>query len=100
MYLNLHTQRFYCLPDNYEIIDTSLADVRYQLDPLYTREQISQLDLTGRWSRSLSGVKYLPGVVGMNNIKANDFMNVVLQALAHVKPIRNYFLMVSNYQLE
>lgn len=29
----------------------------------------------------------------MNNIKANDYLNVVAQALAHVLPIRNYFLL-------
>lgn len=29
----------------------------------------------------------------MNNIKANDYMNVVVQALAHVKPIRDFFLL-------
>lgn len=29
----------------------------------------------------------------MNNIKANDYLNVVVQALAHVTPIRNFFLL-------
>ena len=29
----------------------------------------------------------------MNNIKANDYLNVVVQLLAHVFPIRNYFLL-------
>ena len=27
VYLNLQTQKFYCLPDNYEIIDSSLEDI-------------------------------------------------------------------------
>lgn len=27
MFLNLHTLKFYCLPDNYEIIDSSLEDI-------------------------------------------------------------------------
>ena len=27
VFLNLHTLKFYCLPDNYEIIDSSLEDV-------------------------------------------------------------------------
>ena len=31
--------------------------------------------------------------VGMNNIKANDYVNVVAQLLAHVFPIRNFFLL-------
>ncbi len=41
---------------------------------------------------------YLPGIVGLNNIKANDYCNVVLQALCHVKPLRDYFLREENYK--
>lgn len=29
----------------------------------------------------------------MNNIKANDYLNVVVQVMAHVAPIRNFFLL-------
>ena len=28
VWLNLHTLKFYCLPDNYEIIDPSLEDIK------------------------------------------------------------------------
>jgi hypothetical protein len=35
--------------------------------------------------------RIVPGFVGMNNIKANDYVNVVAQLLAHVLPIRNFF---------
>lgn len=49
-------------------------------------------------SRAFSGTMYLPGIVGLNNIKANDYCNVVLQALSHVIPIRNYFLNEANYK--
>ncbi len=48
--------------------------------------------------RAYCGTMYLPGIVGLNNIKANDYCNVVLQALSHVKPIRNYFLDEKNYK--
>lgn len=37
------------------------------------------------------------GIVGLNNIKANDYMNVVLHALAHVVPFRDYLLREENY---
>uniref|UniRef100_A0AC34QEH6 USP domain-containing protein n=1 Tax=Panagrolaimus sp. JU765 TaxID=591449 RepID=A0AC34QEH6_9BILA len=40
---------------------------------------------------------YYPGIVGLNNIKANDYANVVFHALAHVAPLRNYFLREENY---
>ena len=29
----------------------------------------------------------------MNNIKANDYFNVVIQALAHIPPLRNFFML-------
>ena len=31
VFLNLHTAKFYCLPDNYEVYDASLDDILYQV---------------------------------------------------------------------
>ena len=41
---------------------------------------------------------YLPGFVGLNNLKCTDYVNVVLHALSHVKPIRDFFLNPVNYR--
>lgn len=49
------------------------------------------------WARSLEGQEYMPGLVGLNNMKNNDYVNVAVQILARVVPIRNYFLDASNY---
>ncbi|XP_064478228.1 ubiquitin carboxyl-terminal hydrolase 39-like [Ornithodoros turicata] len=97
VFLNLQTLRFYCLPDNYQIIDSSLNDITYVLRPTFTPNEIARLDRNERLSRAYDGTTYLPGIVGLNNIKANDFCNVVLQALSHVPPLRNYFLREENY---
>ncbi|KAJ9575533.1 hypothetical protein L9F63_007603, partial [Diploptera punctata] len=97
VFLNLHTLRFYCLPDNYEIIDSSLDDIKYVLNPTFTSEQIFSMDSSDKLSRAIDGTMYLPGIVGLNNIKANDYCNVILQALSHVTPLRNYFLREINY---
>ncbi|CAE1313444.1 USP39 [Acanthosepion pharaonis] len=98
VYLNLQTQKFYCLPDNYEIIDSSLEDIIYVLNPTFDNEHISKLDANPKLSRAYDGTTYLPGIVGLNNIKANDYCNVILQALSHVPPLRNYFLQEENYK--
>lgn len=45
----------------------------------------------------LSGDEYLPGVMGMNVIGKTDYINVVVEALSHVTPIRDFFLIPSNY---
>ncbi|KAG5673426.1 hypothetical protein PVAND_003474 [Polypedilum vanderplanki] len=97
VFLNLSNLRFYCLPDNYEIIDSSLDDIKYVLNPTFTKNDIKVLDDSEKTSRTLDGTLYFPGIVGLNNIKANDYCNVVLQALSHVTPIRDYFLCEQNY---
>ncbi|NXS27921.1 SNUT2 protein, partial [Pomatostomus ruficeps] len=98
VFLNLHTLKFYCLPDNYEIIDSSLEDITYVLKPTFTAQHIAQLDKQAKLSRAYDGTTYLPGIVGLNNIKANDYANAVLQALSNVPPLRNYFLEEENYR--
>ncbi|ROT62424.1 putative U4/U6.U5 tri-snRNP-associated protein [Penaeus vannamei] len=97
VYLNLQTLRFYCLPDNYEIIDSSLNDIIYVVNPTFTKEYIAKKVNQSKMSRAYDGTLYLPGIVGLNNIKANDYCNVVLQALSNITPLRNYFLDPNNY---
>ena len=48
VFLNLATKKFYCLPDNYEIIDPSLSDIIYVLDPTYPLELINKLETSGK----------------------------------------------------
>ncbi|XP_065347012.1 ubiquitin carboxyl-terminal hydrolase 39 [Cloeon dipterum] len=97
VFLNLLTLKFYCLPDNYEIIDSSLDDIKYVLNPTFDSELIKNLDISSKLSRAIDGTMYLPGIVGLNNIKENDYCNVILQALSHVSPLRDYFLEEKNY---
>lgn len=98
VYINLQTERIYCLPDGYEILDSSLDDIRYVLNPRFTREQVQQLDINKQWSRALDGSDYLPGMVGLNNIRETEFVNVTIQSLMRVTPMRNFFLVPENYQ--
>lgn len=34
----------YCLPDGYEVVERSLDDIRYVLNPTFTAEEIARLD--------------------------------------------------------
>ncbi|XP_076062038.1 ubiquitin specific protease 39 [Oratosquilla oratoria] len=97
VYLNLLTLKFYCLPDNYEIIDSSLNDIIYVVNPTFTKDHIQKCVMQSKMSRAYDGTLYLPGIVGLNNIKENDYCNVVLHALSHITPLRNYFLDPNNY---
>ncbi|GAB4830767.1 hypothetical protein Ancab_004800 [Ancistrocladus abbreviatus] len=98
VYINLRTEKVYCLPDGYEINDPSLDDIRHVLNPRFTKEQVEQLDKNKLWSRALDGSDYLPGMVGLNNIKETDFVNVTIQSLMRVTPLRNFFLIPENYE--
>ncbi len=135
-------RQVYCLPDSYEVLDRSLDDIRYVLNPLFTRQEVAAVDQVGpgecltcrvcccsgrrlhimapapsweqlpqvltlnaalltatllpawlpvqsvTWSRSLDGTEYMPGLVGLNNMKNNDYANVVIQVLARIGLIR------------
>ncbi|XP_055335233.1 U4/U6.U5 tri-snRNP-associated protein 2-like [Paramacrobiotus metropolitanus] len=97
VFLNLSSLRFYCLPDGYEILTLTLEDITFNLKPHFSDKEIKEMDTDSRMAIAYDGSSYLPGVIGLNNIKANDYCNVVFQALSHVRPIRNYFLKESNY---
>ncbi|KAK9931418.1 hypothetical protein M0R45_018693 [Rubus argutus] len=82
VYINLGTEKFYCLPDGYEINDPSLEDIRHVLNPRFSEDLIEQIDKNKQWSRAIDGSDYLPGMVGLNNIMdKNDFVNIIVRCL-------------------
>jgi U4/U6.U5 tri-snRNP-associated protein 2 len=95
VYINMQTQKVYVLPEGYEVRNKSLDDIKFVSDPTYTKNEVLSLDRKGneKSAWALSGKEYIPGFVGMNNIKENDYFNVIVQALSHVPPLRNYFML-------
>lgn len=93
VFINMETQKVYVLPEGYEVKSKSLSDIKYVSDPRYTKQDVMELDRKPRSAWTLGGKEYTPGYVGMNNIKENDYLNVVVQALSHVPPLRNFFLL-------
>ena len=89
---------FWCLPDDYEIDrnEPSLQDIRLALHPTFTQSQVRQLDTQKELVRDLFGRRYLPGYVGLNNLNKTDYLNCVVQALGHVRPLRDFFLLAPN----
>ncbi|EPQ29185.1 uncharacterized protein PFL1_03472 [Pseudozyma flocculosa PF-1] len=93
VFMNLSSAEVYVLPDNYSVTSPALSDIQFLLNPTFTPQQVAQLDAPdARPSLDLEAKPYLPGFVGLNNIHKNDHMNVVIQALAHVKPLRDFFI--------
>jgi U4/U6.U5 tri-snRNP-associated protein 2 len=93
VFINMETRKVYVLPEGYEVTSKSLDDIKYVSDPRYTKQEVVALDRRTQPSRTLLDKEYMPGFVGMNNIKENDYLNVVVQALSHVPPLRNYLLL-------
>jgi U4/U6.U5 tri-snRNP-associated protein 2 len=93
VFINMETKKVYVLPEGYEVKNKSLDDIKYVVDPKYTAEEVKMLDKDPKESTDLANKRYRPGFIGMNNIKANDYLNVVVQTLAHITPLRDFFLL-------
>lgn len=96
LFINLNDEKIICLPESYEVIDNSLFDIKSNLKPKYSDEEIKYLDKNSNsdniFSLALDGSEYIPGYIGLNNIKKTDYVNVIIQSLCRVTPLRNYFL--------
>jgi len=97
VFISLENRRVYCLPENYEVIDPSLDDIKYMLNPTFTLDEVKQLDSRVMHFRGLDGHDYVPGVIGINNLKKTAYVSVVVNALVRVPPIRDFFLIEKNY---
>lgn len=100
VWLNLETEKFYVLPEGYVVSDPSLKDVLAVLNPRYDAASLSKLSDLRPSSYTLTQMPYIPGFIGMNNIKKNDYLNVIVQVLLHVPPMRDYFLNPATPQLQ
>lgn len=64
---------------------------------MFSAKDVQMLDTVSRQKLDLHFEKMIiPGFIGLNNIKANDYVNVVVQAISHIPTIRDYFLLGSN----
>ncbi|GAA5841388.1 hypothetical protein JCM3766R1_004068 [Sporobolomyces carnicolor] len=93
VFVNLESRRCYVLPDGYEVDDPSLNDIRHLLQPTFTRETLDELDHSLTPKYDLVGHAYYPGFIGVNNVKHNSYINSILVSLAHVRPLRDYFIL-------
>jgi U4/U6.U5 tri-snRNP-associated protein 2 len=97
VFLHLSEGRFFCLPDNYEIVDSSLDDIKACLAPAYSLADLKQLDRNKDVARDVHGMTYLPGFRGINNLCNTDYLNCVVHALSHVRPLRDFLLQPTGY---
>eukprot|EP01083_Nonionella_stella_P101973 289721_1 len=97
IFIHLHNGKIYCLPDDYRIQDPSLSDIVRNLHPTFQPVELALLDKKAEYVNALDGTSYLPGRIGLNNLGHADWLNSVLQCLVNIRPLRNFFLVESNY---
>lgn len=88
--------KIYLLPDNVEISGQHLSnikDINMNLNPVLTSDWVSKIDSLKLKGRSLEGVPFIPGAVGLNNLKRTEFANAIIQMFNRVRPLRNYCLL-------
>ena len=97
VFIHLQTAKTFCLPDGYEILDSSLNDVKRCLQPSFTSQEVASLDSNKTLSRDIHGAAYLPGFIGLNKVIPTDCINPVLHMLSHMRPVRDFFLQPQSY---
>ncbi|KAJ9112780.1 hypothetical protein QFC20_002106 [Naganishia adeliensis] len=101
VWLNLETEKFYVLPEGYLVSDPSLQDIIHVLNPRYEPPSLPKLSLLpAQPSYTLAGQPYYPGYIGLNNIRANDYLNVIIHLVLHVPPLRTFLLDPRTPQLQ
>ncbi|GHJ85715.1 hypothetical protein NliqN6_2117 [Naganishia liquefaciens] len=101
VWLNLETEKFYVLPEGYLVSDPSLQDIIHVLNPRYEPAALPRLSLLpAQPSYTLTGQPYFPGFIGLNNIRANDYLNVIIHLILHVPPLRTFLLDPRTPQLQ
>ena len=92
--------QFYVLPEGYPVSDPSLNDILYVLNPRYKQSGLQLLDKLPEPSYTLESEQYRPGYIGLNNIKRNDYLNVIIHLLLHIPPLRTFLLNPASPELQ
>lgn len=61
VFVNMGTKKVYVLPEGYEVKSKSLDDIKYVVDPHYSKEQVMKMDKEVQDARDLKGALYRPG---------------------------------------
>ncbi|KZT55404.1 cysteine proteinase [Calocera cornea HHB12733] len=96
VFINLETTKVYVLPDGYPVSDPSLQDIAAVLSPKFDPKEVASFSTAAHLTKpsyDLSSHPYIPGYIGLNNMKRNDYLNVIIHALLHVPPLRDYLLL-------
>lgn len=99
VFLSFSTLKVYILPENCEITVAKcdlLKQIVYAVNPIFKAEEIQSFPMECYDS---GNKRYYNGFVGMNNISPDGYSVAVLQAIAHISSVRDYFLIRRSIEL-
>lgn len=98
IFINLTTSSIICLPNDYEIFEHSLEDIKGYLHPKFNSSSIS----TSLYnvSRTFDGIEFFPGFIGLSNFGGNDSLNSIILILSHITQFRDMCLSYKLYGRE
>lgn len=94
LFINLTSSSIICLPNDYEIFEHSLEDIKGYLHPKFSSEIISSS--LYNVSRTFDGIEFFPGFIGLSNFGNNDSLNSIILMLSRITQFRDLCL---NYKL-
>ena len=106
LFVNLETTRFYWLPENLKVnineVDNNDLQILFKhlascIKPTFNNDIVKKIPFD--CYTLIDKEKYVTGFIGLNGSNSSNLsighVNVVLLLLAHIKPIRDYFLLNS-----
>lgn len=68
------------------------------MKPIFDLSLVERLDSEPLYVRALDGTEFYPGLLGLNNLKQTDFVNVMVQAFCRLKHLRDFCLVYEQDQ--
>jgi U4/U6.U5 tri-snRNP-associated protein 2 len=84
VYVHLTKGTFWCLPDGYEIVDSSLDDIQRALRPRFSEREIGNLDSNVVLGRDLFGRRYVSQKVFFYKISFLSLLPLTLFAALYI----------------
>jgi len=63
VFINMASLRVYVLPESYEVLNKTLDDIKYVVNPTYSKEDVKKLDKEVVIKWDLGKKKYIPGMI-------------------------------------
>lgn len=94
LFINTETQEIFCVPDNYKVIEEEeIEDIKFNLRPYYSQQDIEILESDIQKSRALNGNIIITGLIPINNLKSSVYANCAIYLLFQITEIRHQILL-------